>query len=104
MIYFNLVGKGYLPLELIEQVENLIHMQSVFMVHIGIDFDPVKYQRKLWKEKSSEYLEEMKKAGLQMNQVDKGPFIEKVKPIYQELENTSVGEIAKRIQALAGAN
>ena len=46
MIYFNLIGKQNLPLELIEQVENLVHMQSVLMVHIGIDFDPSKYQRK----------------------------------------------------------
>jgi len=44
-IFFNLVGKEHLPDELIEQIENKRLMESVFMVHLGIDFDPSKFQR-----------------------------------------------------------
>jgi phytoene dehydrogenase-like protein len=43
--FFNLVGKEYLPDELINKIENKMLMESVFMVHLGIDFDPTKYQR-----------------------------------------------------------
>jgi phytoene dehydrogenase-like protein len=43
--FFNLVGKEYLPEELIKQIENKKLMESVFMVHLGIDFDPTKFQR-----------------------------------------------------------
>ena len=43
--FFNLVGKEYLPEELIKQIETKRLMESVFMVHLGIDFDPSKFQR-----------------------------------------------------------
>jgi all-trans-retinol 13,14-reductase len=43
--FFNLVGKENLPSEFVERVDNLIHMESVLMVHLGIDFDPTPYQR-----------------------------------------------------------
>ena len=43
--FFSLVGKDNLPSEFIDNVENLVHMESVLMVHIGIDFDPTPYQR-----------------------------------------------------------
>ena len=43
--FFNLVGKEHLPEELIKQIETKTLMESVFMVHLGIDFDPSKSQR-----------------------------------------------------------
>jgi len=43
--FFNLVGKEYLTEELIEQIETKKLMESVIMVHLGIDFDPSKFQR-----------------------------------------------------------
>jgi phytoene dehydrogenase-like protein len=43
--FFNLVGKEHLPDELILQIETKRLMESVFMVHLGIDFDPSKFQR-----------------------------------------------------------
>ncbi|TFG14889.1 MAG: NAD(P)/FAD-dependent oxidoreductase [Promethearchaeota archaeon] len=43
--FFNLVGKEYLPAELITHIETKKLMESVFMVHLGIDFDPSKFQR-----------------------------------------------------------
>ncbi|MHA1490444.1 MAG: phytoene desaturase family protein [Promethearchaeota archaeon] len=45
-ICFDLVGREHLPPDLIEKVEKLVHMESVLMVHVGIDFDPSPYQRK----------------------------------------------------------
>ncbi|MFX0075784.1 MAG: phytoene desaturase family protein [Candidatus Hermodarchaeota archaeon] len=43
--FFSLVGKDKLPPEFVSNVENLVHMESVLMVHIGIEFDPTPYQR-----------------------------------------------------------
>lgn len=45
-IWFDLVGKEYLPHDFIKNIENLRMMESVLMVHVGIDFDPTPYQRK----------------------------------------------------------
>ena len=44
-VFYNLVGKEYLSEEFIKSIENITFMESVFMVHIGIDFDPTPYQR-----------------------------------------------------------
>lgn len=42
--FFSLVGKENLPSDFINNIENLVHMESVLMVHIGIDFDPIAHQ------------------------------------------------------------
>ena len=39
-IFFNLVGKEYLPDEFSRKVEDLPLMDSVFMLHLGLDYDP----------------------------------------------------------------
>lgn len=44
-VFFDLVGRKHLPAELTEQVEKNRLMESVFMVQLGIDFDPAPYQR-----------------------------------------------------------
>ena len=44
-IWLSLVGREYLPADFIKNIQNLVHMESVLMVHIGIDFDPTPYQR-----------------------------------------------------------
>ncbi|NVM43296.1 MAG: NAD(P)/FAD-dependent oxidoreductase [Candidatus Lokiarchaeota archaeon] len=44
-IFFSLIGKENLPSEFVKSVENLVHMESVLMVHLGIDFDPTPHQR-----------------------------------------------------------
>jgi all-trans-retinol 13,14-reductase len=41
--FFNLVGKEHLPPEFAENVDNIPLMDSVFMVHLGLDFDPSPY-------------------------------------------------------------
>jgi all-trans-retinol 13,14-reductase len=47
--FMDLVGKDHLSGDFVRNVEKLIPMQSVLMVHIGIDFDPREYQEPaLW--------------------------------------------------------
>jgi len=41
--FFNLVGKSALPAAFIHQVETLPLMDSIFMVHLGLDMDPSPY-------------------------------------------------------------
>ncbi len=43
--FFNLVGKENLPEDLIQSIENNLLMESVFMVHLGVDFDVTKFQK-----------------------------------------------------------
>lgn len=43
-IWLKLVGREYLPDDFVKNVENIVMMESVLMVHIGIDFDPTPYQ------------------------------------------------------------
>ena len=43
--FYNLIGKEHLQDDLIKNIDDLIYMESVFMVHIGVDFDPSPYQR-----------------------------------------------------------
>jgi len=43
-VFFGLVGRDRLPAELIAQIENNRLMESVLMVHLGIDFDPSPHQ------------------------------------------------------------
>ncbi len=43
--FYNLVGKEYLSEDFIKNIEGITLMESVFMVHLGIDFDPSRFQR-----------------------------------------------------------
>ncbi|MBD3197883.1 MAG: NAD(P)-binding protein [Candidatus Lokiarchaeota archaeon] len=45
-VFYDQVGKDKLPQSLIEQIEKIVYMGSVLMVHIGIDFDPSSFQKK----------------------------------------------------------
>lgn len=40
-VFINLVGEEHLPPEFVRQVLDLPLMDSVFMVHLGVDFDPL---------------------------------------------------------------
>jgi all-trans-retinol 13,14-reductase len=44
-VFYNMVGKEHLSEDFIKSIEKITLMESVFMVHIGIDFDPTPYQR-----------------------------------------------------------
>ncbi len=43
-VFFDLVGREHLPVELINQIEANRLMELVLMVQLGIDFDPTPYQ------------------------------------------------------------
>jgi all-trans-retinol 13,14-reductase len=43
--FYGLVGRERLPADFCAQVDNVAFMESVLMVHVGIDFDPTPYQR-----------------------------------------------------------
>jgi tripartite ATP-independent transporter DctP family solute receptor len=58
-------------------------------------------QRKLWAESEQKSLEEVQKAGVQINYPDKEPFIEKVQPFLETYrDNQIVYSYIKRIQAV----
>ena len=44
-VFLGLVGKSSLPDEFVQKIEDVPLMESVFMVHLGIDFDPLQYQK-----------------------------------------------------------
>ena len=43
-VFFDLIGREFLPEELVKQIESNRLMESVLMVQLGIDFDPTPYQ------------------------------------------------------------
>ena len=43
-LFFDLIGREFLQWQFIERVESLPLMESVFMVHLGITFDPTPHQ------------------------------------------------------------
>ena len=43
-VFFDLIGRKFLPEELVKQIESNRLMESVLMVQLGIDFDPTPYQ------------------------------------------------------------
>lgn len=43
--FFGLVGRENLPDDFCKSLERIVYMESVLMVHLGIDFDPAPYQR-----------------------------------------------------------
>ncbi len=63
--------------------------------------ESVAYQRKLWNEMTANALVAVEKAGVKVIRPEKRPFLESVKPIYDDLEGTEIGELAMRIRNLA---
>ncbi len=44
-VFHELVGPGNLPPKFLKMVDELPLMESIFMVHLGVDFDPVPFQK-----------------------------------------------------------
>ncbi len=58
-------------------------------------------QRKLWAESEIESLEEVQKAGVEINYPDKQPFIDRVQPLMESYrDNEAIYSYIKRIQAV----
>jgi len=63
--------------------------------------ESVPVERKLWNESVKKSLEEMEKAGVNIHRPDKGPFLEKVKDVYESYKDQPViYSYIKRIQAI----
>ena len=58
------------------------------------------YQRKLWREKTQEAIEESKKEGVKFFYPDKKPFEEKVRPMLDSYKNTPVGDLIEKIREI----
>ncbi len=43
--FFEVVGKSSLPDDFVRKIDDIALMESVFMVHLGVDFDPLQYQK-----------------------------------------------------------
>ena len=60
--------------------------------------DSVTFERKLWREQTEEALREVQKAGVKIYHPDKAAFAAAMAPMYERVEGTRVGELAKRIR------
>lgn len=60
--------------------------------------DSVTFQRKLWREQTEEALREVQKAGVKIYNPDKAAFAAAMAPMYERVEGTRVGELARRIR------
>ena len=56
------------------------------------------FQRKLWKEKTIESLEQAKEEGVTIYEVDQNLFAEKVKPMYEAIKNDKVKDLVERMR------
>ncbi|WP_409432032.1 TRAP transporter substrate-binding protein [Litorimonas sp. RW-G-Af-16] len=66
--------------------------------------ESVVYQRKLWDEASTDAIEKVKAAGVQVIYPDKAPFREAVKDVRAEFEKGELAPLIRRVEALNGAN
>ena len=57
----------------------------------------------MWLRDEGAALDSVRAAGVDVVEVDKGPFRDAVAPIYVELAGTPLGALADRIQALPAA-
>jgi len=58
------------------------------------------YQRELWETMTAESLAELKKAGVQIYEVDVAPFVATVEPMFRRAEGTAVGELIEEIRRI----
>ncbi|MBE0537939.1 MAG: TRAP transporter substrate-binding protein [Phycisphaerae bacterium] len=59
--------------------------------------ESVTYQRKLWAEFEQQSMDEIRKAGVQITDVDKAPFRAKVQAMLKAYDGTPIGDMIKRI-------
>ena len=62
--------------------------------------ESMQYQRGVWKEMVEESLQKAGESGVEVGVPDKGPFMDKVKPLYNEFAGTAIGRMAERIRAV----
>jgi tripartite ATP-independent transporter DctP family solute receptor len=62
--------------------------------------ESVEYQRKIWAEAEKADLKIVQEAGVKVIYPDKRPFKESVKKVWDEFENTEIGDLIKQIQEI----
>ena len=62
--------------------------------------ESLEFQRKIWDRMVEEDLQKVREAGVEIGYPDKRPFMEKVRPLYDEFKGTPIGELADRIRAV----
>ena len=60
--------------------------------------ESVDFERKLWREQTEEALREVEKAGVKIYHPDKAAFAAAMAPMYERIEGTRVGDLARRIR------
>ncbi len=60
--------------------------------------ESVEYQRKIWAEAEEADMKKVQDAGVKVIHPDKGPFRESVMSVWDEFEDTDIGELIKQIQ------
>lgn len=60
--------------------------------------ESVTFQRKLWRQQTEEALREVEKAGVKIYHPDKAAFAAAMAPMYEQVEGSRTGTLAKRIR------
>ncbi|MFA5553410.1 MAG: TRAP transporter substrate-binding protein, partial [Phycisphaerae bacterium] len=97
--YYTLDEHTRLPDILIISVRVWNHLTPEFqqILQEAVD-ESVEYQRKLWAEAETNDMEIVQQAGVTIIHPDKTPFKESVRSVWEEFEQTELGELIKRIQ------
>ena len=80
-----------------EKVWSRLEPEQQRMIQQAAD-ESMHYQRKIWNEMVEESLQKVREAGVEVGIPDKKPFMEKVKPLYEEFAGTEIGRYAERIR------
>jgi TRAP-type C4-dicarboxylate transport system substrate-binding protein len=62
--------------------------------------ESVTFQRDLWRTQTDESLREVEKAGVTIYRPEKEPFVQATAPMYDAVDGTRIGELARRIRAV----
>ena len=80
------------------KVWNSMSAEQQGMIQQAAD-ESLDFQRKIWDKMVEEDLRKVREAGVEIGYPDKRPFMEKVRPLYEEFKGTPIGELAERIRA-----
>ncbi len=97
--YYTLDEHARLPDILVISTRVWNHLSPEFqqILQEAVD-ESVEYQRKIWAQAEESDLKTVAEAGVQITHPDKEPFRTAVKSVWDEFENTDIGELIKRIQ------
>ncbi len=82
-----------------EKIWSNLTRQQQKMIQQAAD-ESMHYQRKVWSRMVEESLQKVKEDGVEVGMPDKEPFMQKVRPLYDEFTGTQIGRMAERIRAV----